>query len=615
MTDPITAEIIRSYLDTTAEHLYETICRTSPNPLVNEAKDCGGGIYGYDGTSARMVARSGIIAHSFALSTSCQAALDFFRGDLHPGDVILVGDPYHGGSHCGCWSVVVPIFVDGRPRLLAAARLHVLDQGSPTPNVNFACRDVWGEGLRLAPLKLYEKGERRREVWDWITANNRVPFVVEGDVEAMIGACRVGERMVRELVGRYGLGTVEGSLEWILGHSARKFRKQIAEWPDGLYRSAFRVDSDHAGNDDRQIKVAISVDGDRMTVDFDGSDAQTDGLINSAKPNTIAYVGVVLSALCPDIPVNAGFFEPLTIRLPEGTIVNPSPPAATVTGTVVAGCQIGQALMKACEQFAPERAANVSVDITGPIVYGTDAREHRFQTHSARNPRFFMFIDMSMVSMSNSAAFGHDGWGMWATPFSVARPINVEITEVQQPTLYLQSEFGTDTPAPGRWRGTPALTMRRIDRGAEDMKAAFFVQSVVHPLSGWVGGYEGAGNYLVINEGEPDELICAEHPISHVSYDPAKPIFSQCGGGGGWGDPLDRDPAAVRDDVLDEYVSVEGARYDYGVVLDAATYEIDQVATEQLRATRRAGPRKRRGLGRERTIERTGIAHRLEAAS
>ena len=614
MTDAITAEIIRNYLDTTAEHLYETICRTSPNNVVNEAKDCGGGIYSYDGTTAKMVARAGIIAHSFALSTSCQAGLDFFRGDLNPGDAILIGDPYHGGSHCGCWSIVVPIFFNGKPRLFTAARLHVLDQGSPTPNVNFACRDVWGEGTRVSPIKLYEKGERRREVWDLITANNRVPLIVEGDVEAMIGACRVGERFIRELVDRHGWQTVESSLEWILAYSERKFRQRIREWPDGTYSATFHVDTDHAGHEDLKIQVAITIDEDRMTFDFEGTDRQTDGIINSAKPNTIAYVGVVLSALCPDIPVNAGFFAPLTILLPEGTIVHPTAPAATLAGTICCGCQIGEVLMKACEQFAPQRVGNVSIDISGPIVYGLDRRAHRFQTHSARNPNFFMFMDLSMVSMSNSGVYGNDGWGMWATPFSVARPVNVEITEIQQPTLYRQTEFTTDSAAPGQWRGTPALAMRRVDRGASDVKAALFVQSVVHSLTGWVGGYEGSGNIIVVNEGTQDEMICGEHLIKHAAYDPSKTIFSQSGGGGGWGDPLDRDPARVLEDVLDEYISVEGAKYDYGVVVDTATWSVSDEATARERAARKAqpGPRKRRGLGREWLIKRAGIQHRID---
>ena len=614
MTDPITAEIVRSFIDTSTEQLYETICRTSPNPQVNEGKDCGGGIYAFDGTTAKMVGRAGIIAHSFAMSTSCQVGLDFFRGDLHPGDVLLIGDPYHGGSHCGCWTVVVPVFFDGRPRFLTAARLHVMDQGAPTPSLNYYCRDIWQEGLRVSPIKLYERGERRREVWDWITANNRIPVAVEGDIEAMLGACQIGERAMHELVDRHGIETVEGAVEWIFGHSERKFRDQISRWPDGVYPADFFVDSDWADHRDLKVHVEITIDDDEMTVEFAGSDEQTDGLINSARPNTIAYVCVALSALCPEIPVNAGFFEPLTIRLPEGTIVHPTSPAPTMTGTVTAGCQIGSAVMKACEQFAPERVGGTSIDITGPLVYGTDEREHRFQTLSSRNPRFFMFVDLSMVSMSNSAVHGQDGWGMWATPFSVASPVNVEFTEVQAPTLYRQAEFSTDSAAPGQWRGTPALTMRRVDRGASGVKAMFLAQSLVHPLPGWVGGYEGAGNFIVLNEGEPDEMIAGEAGIGHVAYDPSKPIYSQSGGGGGWGDPLDRDPQAVLEDVLDEYVSLEGARADYGVVIDTANWVVDGAATKRERSERRArsGPRTRRGIGRERTIRRARIEARIE---
>ncbi|ADB50557.1 hydantoinase B/oxoprolinase family protein [Conexibacter woesei] len=614
MSDPITAEIIRSYIDTSAEQLYETICRTSPNPQVNEGKDCGGGIYSYDGTTAKLVGRAGIIAHSFALTTSCQVGLDFFRGDLHPGDVLLIGDPYHGGSHCGCWTVVVPIFFGGRPRFLAAARLHVMDQGAPTPNLNYYCRDIWQEGLRLSPLKLYERGERRREVWDWITANNRVPIAVEGDIEAMLGACQIGERAMRELVDRHGLETVEDAVEWTFGYSERKFRDQLRRWPDGEYTADSYADGDWADHSDLRIQVAVTIDDDRMTVDFAGSDEQTDGLINSARPNTIAYVCIVLSALCPDIPVNAGFFEPLTIHLPEGTIVHPTAPTPTMTGTVTAGCQIASAVMKACEQFAPERVGSASIDITGPLVYGTDEREHRFQSISSRNPRFFMFVDISMVSMSSSAAYEQDGWGMWATPFSVASPVNVEFSEIQSPTLYRQTELSTDSAAPGQWRGTPALAIRRVDRGASDVKAMLLAQSLVHPLPGWVGGYEGAGNFIVVNEGEPDEMIAGELGIAHVAYDPAKTIFAQSGGGGGWGDPLDRDPAAVLDDVLDEYVSLDGAKSDYGVVVDAATRTVDAEATERERAARKRepGPRKRRGIGREWTIERAGIEARVD---
>ncbi|WP_031466309.1 hydantoinase B/oxoprolinase family protein [Sciscionella sediminilitoris] len=611
MADPITAEIIRNHLDTIAEQIFETICRSSPNSVVNETKDCGAGIYSYDGSTSKMVSRAGIIAHSFAGLSSSQTVLDFFRGDLHPGDALLVADSYHGGSHLGCWNVVVPVFFDGKPRFLTGGRLHVLDQGGPMAGaVNPQCREIWHEGFRIPPMKLYEKGARRRELWDWLMANNRLPDITEADVETMIGACRVGENQITELVERHGLEQVEDSLEWIFGYSERKFRDQVSAWPDGTYHGRFTVDSDYADHTDIDIRVAVTIDDDHMIVDFEGTDPQTDGLVNSVPANTIAYVSIALSALCPQIPVNSGFYEPVEIKMPEGTIVNAVSPAATVLGTIVCGGQIGQAVMKAFEQFVPQRVANVSIDIANNYCFGTDDREDRFLVASSSNPRQFFFWDMSPVAMSSSAAYGQDGWGAWATPFSVSRPANNEFTEVQFPTIYHQGEYAIDSAAPGQWRGSPAYIMRRTDRGASSTFATFNSQSLIHPLPGYAGGYEGTGNFCIIGE-NADEAICGEHMVAQT-YDPSQVIFSHSGGGGGWGDPLDRDTEAVLDDVLDELVSLEGARHDYGVVIDPTTWTIDREATEHERARQRAEPsRTRRGLGREKAIQRAHIRHRI----
>ncbi|MBB3664448.1 N-methylhydantoinase B [Prauserella sediminis] len=611
MADAITAEIVRNQLDTIADQIFETMCRSSPNSVVNEAKDCGAGIYSYDGTTSKMVSRAGIIAHSFAGLSSSQTVLEFFRGDLHPGDALLVADSYHGGSHLGCWNVVVPIFFNGRPRFLTGGRLHVLDQGGPIAGaVNPNCREIWHEGFRIPPMKLYERGTRRRELWDWLMANNRLPDITEADVEAMIGACRVGERQITELVERHGLEKVEESLDWIFEYSERMFRDQVRAWPDGTYSGSFNVDTDYADHTDINIEVAVTVDDDRIVVDFDGTDPQTDGLVNSVPANTIAYVSIALASLCPDIPVNSGFFEPVDIRLPEGTIVNAVSPAATVLGTIVCGGQIGQAVMKAFEEIVPERVGNVSIDIANNYCVGSDDREDRFLVASSSNPRKFFFWDMSPVAMSNSAVYGHDGWGAWATPFSVSRPANNEFTEVQFPTIYHQAEYEIDSAAPGQWRGSPAYVMRRTDRGASNTFATFNSQSLIYPLPGYAGGYEGAGNFCIIGE-NADEAICGEYPVAQ-SYDPSQVIFSQSGGGGGWGDPLDRDVDAVVDDVFDELVSIEGALRDYGVVIDPVSLSADEEATVIEREARRADPaRVRRGIGRERTIERARIQHRV----
>jgi N-methylhydantoinase B len=611
MIDSITAEVVRNFLHNAADQVYEAICRTSPNPGVNESKDCGAGVYSYDGSRVKIVSAAGIITHAFEQMTSAQACVDFFRGDLHPGDVLLVADSFHGGSHLGCRTIIVPIFVDGRPRFLTAARLHVLDQGGPAPGaVNPLCREIWHEGLRLPPLKLYEKGARRQEVWDWLCANNRLPDMMLADMDAMIGACKMGEVRIRELVERWSLKTVENSLAWIFGHSQRSFVERIRKWPDGVYRAEFFADSDYADQRNLAIRVAITIDGERMTIDFAGTDPQVDGLVNSVSGNTIAWICAALAVICPDIPINSGFFEPLTILLPEGTLVNAVSPAPTVLGTVVVGGQIAQAVMKACEQFVPERVGNICLDGAACYVFGSDERAERFLTHSKKNPGQFFFWDMSMVAMCSSAAYGTDGWGCWAAPFSVANPVNHEFTEVQQPTLYQQAELFIDSAAPGQWRGTPAYVMRRIDRGAANVFANFAAQSLIYPLPGYAGGYEGAGNFYIVAEGTENERICGEHPLAEP-YQAPKVIFSHCGGGGGWGDPLDRDPAAVLDDVLDEYVSVEGAEKDYGVIIDTTTWRVREEQTAGERARRKAdpAPRVRRGLGREWAIDRAKIRH------
>ncbi|WP_156096545.1 hydantoinase B/oxoprolinase family protein [Amycolatopsis jejuensis] len=606
MPDPITAEIVRNAMDTAAATVYETLTRTSKSPAVNEGKDCGAGVYGYDGTSATMISRAGIVLHSFAGLTSAQTALDFFRGDLDPGDVLLVSDSYHGGSHIGDYTVLVPIFFDGKPLFFTATRLHVADQGGPFPaNGNPDCREIWHEGYRLAPVKLYEKGARRREIWDWLRANNRLPDLLESDLTAMIGASRMGERRVREVCSRYGLGEVLAALDWIFGYSERRFATQVREWPDGTYQARVGVDSDFQEARDLRIQVAVTVDGDRMAFDFTGTDAQTDGSINSVASNSVAWICVALSAMCPTIPINSGFFRALDVHLPPGSLVNAQEPAATQASTLCCGGQIGQAVMKACEQFAPERAGNVTLDLCGGFVMGLDTRN---------GVAPFMMFDSTPSVVSNSAAHGTDGWGCWATPFSVASPINSEMTELHYPVLFRQSEYATDSAAPGRWRGSPAFVTRRTMRGAQGTASALLLHSLVHPLCGYAGGYEGTGNYQVIDENGADETVVGAGGAQLTPFDPAGVVLSHSGGGGGWGDPLDRDPAQVLDDVLDEYISVTGALADYGVHIDSRAGVVLAEATARERSARRvAGPRPLRGIGRTEVIRRTGIGDRLAA--
>jgi len=266
---------------------------------------------------------------------------------------------------------------------------------------------------------------------------------------------------------------------------------------------------------------------------------------------------------------------------PEGTVVNPRPPAPVGNSTVCIGADIGQAVMKALEQIVPTKAATGEVDLTILITLGEDRRQ---------DDDLFISIDYFASATCAGGAYGQDGWGTWSALFCALHLATVEMSEVQYPFLYRQAEYAIDTAAPGRWRGVPAFHMLRehTDDFVGDGKVNVLVQMNRHPLAGYAGGRPGVGNYYVLDHGTPSELLVDEwvfeHPIGASST-----VFAQSQGGGGWGDPYERDPVAVREDVLDEYVSVEGARRDYGVVIDPATLELDEEATRALRERRRAG--------------------------
>lgn len=618
MTDPITAEIIRNYMNTVALEVYESLCRASPNPGFNEAKDAGAGVYYYDGEEVSIVARAGISLHAYAGLMSVKECLNFFQGDLENGDVLLVSDPYYGGSHIPDYTIVKPVFYDGRPAFFPAVRGHMMDAGGTVPgNANFGSREIWHDGFRFAPLKLCEKGERRREVWDWLLSNSRLPALLQADLEAMIGSCAVGEARIRTLCRKYGLDVVRGSLDWIFDYSERKFRDQVRRWPDGSYVGEAKLDTDFAGRVDLPIKVAVTIADDNIEFDFDGTAEQSEGIINSVAANTTSYIVIAFSALCPDVPINSGLFRAITVKLPQGTIVNPNPPAPAAFGTVCCGGQIGTALMKACAQFAPQQASNISIDIAGAWTFGLDERPDRGMTQSPGNPKYFIHYDSFSQAMSSGAAFGVDGWGGWAAPFSAALMPTVEVTELQYPVLYRKVEYEMDSAAPGRWRGSPALFTRRESRGARALRVNLCTQALVHPLAGYAGGADGVGNYMTLAFGDGREEIVGDTPVSKAVGDRLT-VSAQSGGAGGWGDPLERDPVSVLNDVLDGYVSLEGARHDYGVVIDPKSLELMADATRaERKAARQAATAGKawRALGREQTVRNSGIAARLDRQS
>ena len=400
-----------------------------------------------------------------------------------------------------------------------------------------------------------------------LRANNRQPDIMEGDLNAMLGACRVAERRVRELVDKYGFEQVWEGVKYMLDYSERRLRAEIAKWPDGDYHGQSILDFDFA--DTRELNVDCTDPrpgrpGGRRLHRL----APADEGLRQQPSGQHRLVGLQRVQRClRRHPDQLRVLPPDLAHMPEGTVINPLPPAPVGNSTICIGNDIGQATIKALENIVPERVGAATLDLVCDAFYGLDTRQP--------DAPFYVTFEYWGTPISSGAAYGTDGWGAWSTPHCSLKLPTVELTEVQYPILYLKAEYTTDSAAPGRWRGTPAFQTIRKNPDGVAVTHSIYVQGHRHPLQGFVGGEPGAGNYVILDYGGANEQFVGELAFNYESA-PAELMLFQSGGGGGWGPAIERDPRAVLEDVLNEFVSIEGARQRYGVVIDA----------ERLRAAR-----------------------------
>jgi N-methylhydantoinase B len=577
--DPVTAEIIRGAMETICYEIETHISLTATTPILNQSNERNATIL--DGRGALAALSVGIPQFMLSSTLPVRFALEFFGPDgLFDGDVLVANDPYHGGGHLPDYNIFAPVFHHGELVLIASIQCHHADTGGGMPGgYNVDAQDIWAEGVRFPAVKIFERGIERKDISYFMKVNNRTPTFM-GDLRAQIGAAQLGARRLQEVIARHGVAAVRAASQYMIDYAARRFRDEVSRWRDGVYESDVYVDHDPKGNKDIHIHCAVTVQGDRLRVDFSGSDARDHLAAYSTFGNTRGYVvAQIASMMDPAIPKNEGFFNSIELIVPEGCCLNPPPNKSVAAGTHHPGTEVGEAIAKALEQVIPERCCPQIYKMGMPtVIFGTNPKTGQ------------LFIDHSVDTFAAycGAVKGQDGWGAMNVSFGNLIRATGEINESIFPVRHLARDYATDTGGPGQWRGCPgSLYVKQI---LAPSQIYTYVVGRKYPMPGIAGGNPGAPNELRLCAGTAREQL-VETTAFYVPQEPGDRYEYRYGGGGGWGDPLARDPQRVLDDVLDEYVSVEAARRDYGVVLtgtlDALDLAIDRPATDALRAERR----------------------------
>ncbi len=578
--DPVEAEIIRGAMETVCFEMATHVSLTATTPILNQSNERNATIL--DARGALAALSVGIPQFMLSSTLPVRFALEFFGPEgLHDGDVLVGNDPYHGGGHLPDYNIFAPVFAGGEMVLIASIQCHHADTGGGMPGgYNVDALDIWAEGVRFPAVKIFDRGVEREDITYFMRVNNRTPTFV-GDLRAQIGAAQLGVERLKQVIERHGVAAVRGASDYMIAHAARRFREEVAKWPDGTYEADAYVDQDPKGNLDIHIHCAVTVDGDRLKVDFTGSDERENLQAYSTYGNTRGYVvAQIASMMDPSIPKNEGFFDSIDLVVPAGCCLNPPPNKSVAAGTHHPGTEVGEAIALALAQVIPERCC--------PQIYKMGMPTVIFGKHPETGQ---LFIDHSVDTFGAycGAVHGQDGWGAMNVSFGNLIRATGEINESIFPVRHMARDYATDTGGPGRWRGCPGTLYEKQILAPSQIYT--FVVGRKYPMPGIAGGMNGAPNQLLLRTGGEHQRE-VETTAFYVDHLAGEGYAYRYGGGGGWGDPLERDPQAVLDDVLDEYVSLEAAARDYGVVLrgslEALDLEIDVDASRRRRDEIRA---------------------------
>lgn len=573
--DPVLLALTQNRLDHVSQQMGWVMVRTARSPIFSQAHDFSCFIAGPTGEVVSQA--DGIPIHTGSGGFGVRAVLNDFANDIAPGDVFLLNDPWAaGGNHLPDWVIVRPVFVDEETeneRLVAFTcnRAHQSDIGGGAAGTyNPTATEVYAEGVRLPVLKLVDKGKRRDDVFKLLMLNTRTPHLQEGDLGAMLGSTRIGAEHVASLVDELGVNQALDCFDGILVHADRSVRAEVATLPDGQYLAQDHSDNDCFEQVEVTVKVKVTIAGDAMEIDFTGSDPQIRGFKNSTYANTCSAVYTALASFFdPDLPHNEGAWRCVDIIAPEGTIVNAREGAATTMCTVFFAHEIIHAIWKALSQADPQRAcAGWAKNVFGLSVGEQEENKTYVYYHGA-------------AAAGGGAVHGRDGFnqiGHLCTLGGLTMP-NIEVYEQLYPVRFLRQEFRCDAAGAGQWRGGTGCDYEvQINTSATHS----FRGEGLHYETGYGvnGGLAGAAGDMNLRNDEGETTAAPKFGLQ--STGPVT-FLTQSPGGGGYGDPRQRDPNLVLRDWRDGIISTHTMRSVYGVAASSDGRSIDTTETARLR--------------------------------
>ncbi|MCY4373148.1 MAG: hydantoinase B/oxoprolinase family protein [Spirochaetaceae bacterium] len=574
--DPVTREIVKNALAAAADEMAIALYRTAYSTIVRDCLDYSTSLCDREG---QMIAQGVTIPlHLGSVPFAMETLFARYGDDMEPGDVFILNDPFEGGMHIPDIFIVKPIYWEGARIAFSVSTAHHLDLGGRLPGSS-ACdnTEIYQDGLRIPWLKLHRRGEPDEALLAMIRVNVRVPEMTLGDLRAQVAACHTGERAVHELVRRYGPDTFRACTADLIDYTERLVRAEIARWPDGTHTFTDYMDSDGVGGPPVKLHVALTVEGDSLTADFTGSAPQVPGAINNTYSFTFSVAALsVRAALRLDLPNTAGIFRPITVIAPEGTVLNVvMPGASSMRG--ITGFRLADLMFGVLAKFVPHRIQAAGEGGNSLVVLGG--------LHPDRSP----YVYYELMTGTWGGRPDRDANDGLCNPANVASNIPVEEAESNYPLRIERYGLVRDSGGPGRFRG--GLAVEREWR-LLDGRAHLAIRSDRrdHLPYGLSGGRPGTGsiNLLSRESGEEETLIT----MVSTSMEAGERLYHRQAGGGGWGDPLERDPELVAQDARNDKVSLASARDDYGVVLDPDTCAVDHDATAHARRELAAGPTK-----------------------